>query len=146
MNREHFKKLERMFKAAPINDQLILGAEMKVFENRAELTLPIRREFLHAAMSMHGAIYFKLLDDAAYFAAASAEEEFFLYTKSYEIKFKRPVEGGVLVAKGELVEKGVKEWKAISTIEDEQGKVVASGEGIFVKSRLKLSDQAGYLA
>ncbi len=144
MSNQHYRRLERMFQAAPINKTLIKGAELKVSKHEAELSLPMREELFHAAGSLHGAIYFKLLDDSAYFAAASAEENFFLYTKGYQIRFKRPVIGGLLTAKGRLVEQGDHEWIAISEIFDEEGKIVASGEGIFVKSRLRLSDQKGY--
>jgi len=104
----------------------------------------MRSEFYHAAMSLHGAIYFKLLDDAAYFAAASREEEFFLLTKSYQIQFKRPVTGGELRARGELVSSEGTEWIAKSELINEHGKQVAAGEGVFVKSRLLLKDQLGY--
>ena len=144
MSNQHFRRLERMFQSAPINKSLIKGADLKVSDNEAELSLAMREELFHAAGSLHGAIYFKLLDDSAYFAAASAEEEFFLYTKGYQIRFKRPVTGGLLTAKGRLMEKKEHEWIAISEITDENGKIVASGEGIFIKSTLKLVDQKGY--
>ena len=144
MHESHFRRLVHMFDVAPINQHLIKGATLSVSQKRAELHLKMRDEFYHAAMSLHGAIYFKLLDDAAYFAAASAEEEYFLYTKSYQINFKRPVTGGELIAKGELVEIGETEWIAKSEIFNEEHKLVAAGVGVFVKSRLLLKDQAGY--
>ena len=146
MNNAHYRNLERMFAAAPINHELIKGAQLTVGDHQAELTLPINTVFFHAAGSLHGAIYFKLLDDSAYFAAASAEEECFLYTKSYKIHFKRPVSGGVLKAKGQLVEADDHEWIAISEIFNEHEQLVASGQGVFVKSRLLLKDQPGYLS
>lgn len=144
MSNQHFRSLERMFQSAPINKSLIKGADLKVSDHEAELCLAMREELFHAAGSLHGAIYFKLLDDSAYFAAASAEEQYFLYTKEYQIRFKRPVTGGKLIAKGRLLEKGDHEWTAISEIIDENGKIVASGKGVFVKSNLKLIDQKGY--
>lgn len=147
MNSEgHYRNLERMFYSAPINKELITGAKLIVGNQVAELTLPMKKEFYHAADSLHGALYFKLLDDSAYFAAASAEEEYFLYTKGYQIHFKRPVKGGVLKAKGQLVEQGDREWLAISEIFNENDQLVASGEGIFVRSKLLLKDQLGYSA
>jgi len=145
MNKEnHFRNLVQMFTAAPINEQLIKGAALKVEEGQAELKLPMRESFYHAAGSLHGALYFKLLDDAAYFAAASAEYEYFLYTKGYKLLFKRPVQGGVLTAKGKLVENDGDEWIAVSEVFDEKGKLVASGQGVFVRSKRFLKDQAGY--
>lgn len=143
-NEQHYRNLERMFHSAPINKELIDGAELSVTHHCAELVLPMQEKFYHAADSLHGAIYFKLLDDSAYFAAASAEREFFLYTKCYKIHFKRPVKGGVLTAKGKLIEQGEKEWLAKSEIFNAQDKLVATGEGVFVKSQLLLQQQAGY--
>lgn len=141
---DHYRNLERMFASAPINKELITGAKLQVRDHKAELVLPMQKKFYHAADSLHGAIYFKLLDDSAYFAAASAEQEYFLYTKGYQIHFKRPVKGGVLTAKGQLVEQGDREWLAISEIFNENEQLVASGEGVFVRSRLLLKDQVGY--
>lgn len=140
----HFRSLEKMFQAAPINKDLIKGAKLSVSDHQAELKLSMREELFHAAGSLHGAIYFKLLDDSAYFAAASAETDFFLYTKGYHIHFKRPVTGGVLRAKGRLTEKRANEWLAVSEIFDEDDRLVASGQGVFVKSKLLLKDQKGY--
>ena len=132
-----------MFDVAPINQQLIKGAVLQVSQERAQLQLKMRNDFYHAAMSLHGAIYFKLLDDAAYFAAASAEQTYFLFTKSYKIHFRRPVSGGELKAFGQLVDKSGNEWVARSEIVNEDGKTVASGEGLFVKSKLLLEAQFG---
>ena len=140
----HFRKLEALFAAAPINQALIKEAKIRVKEGFAELSLPIRQEYYHGAMSLHGAIYFKLLDDAAYFAAASMEAQYFMVTKRYQIDFRRPVTGGVLKASGELVSAGESDWLAKSEIVNENGQLVASGQGVFVKSRLKLNDQKGY--
>lgn len=144
MNDLHFRKLKHMFAVAPINQELIKGARLEVSSERSVLVLKMRDEYYHAAMSLHGAIYFKLLDDSAYFAAASAEPTYFLYTKSYQINFRRPVTGGVLTATGRLLKKSGKEWIATSEIRNEQNHLVAAGEGVFVKSKLLLTDQEGY--
>lgn len=140
----HFRNLEQMFAAASINQELITWAKLEVSSEQAVLVLKMRDEYYHAAMSLHGAIYFKLLDDSAYFAAASAEPTYFLYTKSYQINFRRPVTGGVLTATGRLLKKADKEWIATSEIRNEQNQLVAAGEGIFVKSKLLLTDLVGY--
>lgn len=143
MNKEHLENLERMFHAAPIQDML-KGAMMKVGDGKATYVLDISKEYFHAAAALHGAIYFKLLDDAAYFAAASLEETYFLLTKSYTIHFKRPVEIDRLTAVGEVVSEHNGEIVAKSSIINSGGKIVAEGEGSFVRSKKLLADQDGY--
>ncbi len=144
MNHEHFNRLERMFHAAPIQD-ILIGAKLQVQKGRATYSLNISKDYFHAANALHGAIYFKLLDDSAYFAAASLEEEYFLLTKSYTIHFKRPVEIDRLMAVGEVTSVDENEITCKSKITNASGKVVAEGEGVFVKSKKRLKDQAGYL-
>lgn len=139
----HFVNLERMFHLAPIQD-LLSGAEMKVEKEKATYRLNISKKYFHAANAMHGAIYFKLLDDSAYFAAASLEETYFLLTKSYTIHFKRPVEVDELTAVGEVVSKNGGEIICRSRITNVAGKLVAEGEGVFVRSKKLLVDQPGY--
>ncbi len=133
-----------MFHSAPIQD-LLTGAEINLQEGRAEYILKIKRDYFHAADAMHGAIYFKLLDDSAYFAAATLEHQFFLLTKSYQINFRRPVQEDILTAKGEVITFSDAEVVAKSAIFNQQGKLVADGQGVFVRSKKLLVDQPGYL-
>ncbi|MBO3698993.1 PaaI family thioesterase [Roseivirga sp. E12] len=143
MSKAHYDRLEQMFHSAPIQNMLI-GAEMSVEERKAIYSLNISKDYFHAAEALHGAIYFKLLDDAAYFAAASIESTYFLLTKSYTIHFKRPVEVDQLTATGEVVSENEKEIVSMSRIVNSAGKIVAEGEGLFVRSRKLLVDQVGY--
>lgn len=140
---EHYQRLEKMFHKAAIQ-HLLPGARVKVSEGRAEYELEIREAYFHAARAMHGAIYFKLLDDSAYFAAASLEREYFILTKSYTIHFRRPVEVDILKAVGEVVSVADGEFIAKSIIYNSAGKVVAQGEGVFVKGPKLLSSLSGY--
>lgn len=143
MSRAHYNSLERMFHLAPIQE-ILVGAKMIVSEGKSTYNLEIKEDYFHAADALHGAIYFKLLDDAAYFAAASKEQTFFLLTKSYNIQFIRPVEVDQLTAVGELISQEGNVFVAKSSITNSQGKIVATGDGIFVKSKKLLSDQQGY--
>lgn len=143
MSNSHFEGLIRMFHSAPIQE-ILMGAAINLEEGKAEYELEIKRDYFHAAEALHGAIYFKLLDDSAYFAAATLEREYFLLTKSYQIHFKRPVQEDTLIAKGEVLSRTEKEIIASSVIYNAQGKVVANGEGVFVRSKKLLSDQPGF--
>jgi acyl-coenzyme A thioesterase PaaI-like protein len=48
----------------------------------------------------HGTIYFKMLDDAAFYAANTLVTDRFLLTTSFNLLFSRPVRGGGSLPKG----------------------------------------------
>jgi uncharacterized protein (TIGR00369 family) len=140
---EHFRKLERMYAVAPINR--FFAAEISVSEGSAELTLPVRPDYFHSGQSAHGAVYFKLLDDSAYFAAASLVRDCFLLTVSFNIYFTRPVTGGVLKASGRAIHRSRNFYLAESELTDERGRSVARGSGSFMRSALTLGPDVGYV-
>lgn len=137
---EHYKRLERLFDSAPLNQGIFAGSELKVSDREAILKLTIGSQYFHAANAMHGAIYFKLLDDSAYFASASVEKTFFLLTKSYTIHFRRPVFEDRLKAIGKVVSVNQKEIISSSEIYNQEGKLVAHGEGVFVRGPKRLEE------
>ncbi|RME90531.1 MAG: PaaI family thioesterase [Anaerolineae bacterium] len=141
-NPEHYRKLERMYGTAPINDYF--APTLRVDEGQAEITLEVRREFFHAADALHGAVYFKLLDDAAFFAANSLVEDVFVLTVSFTVYFTRPVSNGVLKARGEVVHASRRLLIADAVIWDEEGHQVARGSGTFMRSRVPLTPEIGY--
>jgi uncharacterized protein (TIGR00369 family) len=140
----HYRNLETLFQSAPLNQGIFKGSELEVEFERATLRLAIGNQYFHAADAMHGAIYFKLLDDSAYFAAASIEKTYFLLTKSYTIHFRRPVMEDTLTAIGKVIEVNEREILATSEIYNSAGKLVANGEGVFVRSTKRLQALDGF--
>ena len=69
----------------------------------AEIRIEVDPKFFHAAGSVHGTVYFKAMDDAAFFAANSVVEDVFVLTTSFNIHLLRPVTEGTLIATGTLV-------------------------------------------
>ena len=138
---EHYSKLERMYLAAPIN--LFYQPRISISEGQAEIQTEVRPAYFHAAGALHGSVYFKLLDDAAFFAANSLVEESFLLTASFNLYFTRPVTGGILVAAGRVVSRSTKHYVAESVLTVD-GKEVARGSGSFLPSRIKLQDIDSY--
>ena len=138
---EHFQKLERMYLAAPINE--FYSPSISISKGQAEIQTEVKPGFFHAAGSLHGSVYFKLLDDAAFFAANSLEDEFFVLTVSFNIYLTRPVTKGLLVAKGQVVTHSHNYFVAesILTVRDKE---VARGSGSFLRSRIKLADVDSY--
>ena len=67
MSNKHFNKLVKMYENAPINK--IFNPNIKISLGKSEISILAKSDFFHSANSLHGSIFFKMLDDAAYFAA-----------------------------------------------------------------------------
>ena len=140
----HFRKLERMYLSAPVNNQLYNGITIAVSDQRAELTLKIEEKFFHAANAIHGSVYFKMLDDAAFFAVNSIVNDVFVYTVSFNVQLLRPVSSGIIKSTGELKFKSSNLFIADSILIDENNKSVGRGSGNFMKSKIELTQEIGY--
>ena len=140
----HFQKLERMYLSALINTQVYEGITIQVTTERAELTLPITPKFHHAANAMHGSVYFKMLDDAAFFAVNSIVEDVFVYTVSLNVQLLRPVASGLVRSVGELKFKSTNLFIADAKLFDERNKLVGRASGNFMRSKIALTEEIGY--
>jgi uncharacterized protein (TIGR00369 family) len=140
----HFRKLERMYLSAPVNNQIYNGITITISDQKAELTLKIEEKFFHAANAIHGSVYFKMLDDAAFFAVNSIVKDVFVYTVSFNIQLLRPVSSGLLTSTGELKFKSSNLFIADSILLDENKKLVGRGSGNFMKSKIELTQEIGY--
>ena len=74
----------------------LTGAKVSIKKGVAQITLPIKKQFHHAAGAMHGALYFLALDNAAFFAVNSLIEDVFVLTTSFTTYITRPVSEGVV--------------------------------------------------
>jgi uncharacterized protein (TIGR00369 family) len=142
VNDDHFRKLERMYHAAPTNEYY--RPVLKVSEGLAEIEIPIRPEFFHAAAAVHGSVYFKALDDAAYFAVSSFVTDVLMLTVSYNIHLTRPVSEGILRACGRVVHRSRQLFLADAQLFDGESRQIARGTGTFMRSSIALSAAVGY--
>ncbi|MGD0115525.1 MAG: PaaI family thioesterase [Dehalococcoidia bacterium] len=140
---EHFRRLERMFASAPINEYF--RPTMRVSEGRAVITVEVRRDFFHAANAVHAAFYFKALDDAAFFAVSSLVPDVFMLTASLNANLLRPVSGGEITAVGEVVHRSRRLFVAESKLSDSAGKELARASATFMRSDIPLSAEIGYV-
>lgn len=140
---QHYSALERLYQHANIQ-HTISGSTISVKHGQAEITLPVSPAYFHGANAMHGAMYFKLLDDAAYFAAASIVRDVFLVTSSFQLNLVRPVTGGLMKAIGKLRSQGKNLYIAEATLYNERGREVAFGTGQFMRTTQLLSTLDGY--
>lgn len=140
---QHYKALERLYHSANIQNT-ISGSTFTVSHGHAEITLPVVPAYFHGANAMHGSLYFKLLDDAAYFSVASVVRDVFIVTSSFQLNLVRPVTGGVIKAVGKLRTQGNNLFVAEATLYNEKGREVAYGTGQFMRTSQLLSSLEGY--
>jgi uncharacterized protein (TIGR00369 family) len=139
---EHYIKLENMMHSAPFVQ--LTGARVSVKKGEARITLPVKKDFFHAAGAMHGALYFLALDNAAFFAVNSLVEDVFVLTTSFTTYITRPVSEGTVKALGKVVNQNRSQFIAESVLYDSNDKEIARASGIFVRSKIPLSDEIGY--
>ncbi len=139
---DHFARLENMMHSAPFMQWS--GARVSIAKGEARITLPIRRDFHHAAGAMHGALYFLALDNAAFFAVNSLVEDVFVLTTSFTTYITRPVSEGVVTACGKVVNRNRTQFIAESVLYDSNEREIARANGIFVRSKVPLSAEIGY--
>jgi acyl-coenzyme A thioesterase PaaI-like protein len=133
--RLHFAHLQRIYEAAPCNN-FYPDVQIRLEPGRCILTTPVLTEHFHSGGALHGAVFFKFLDDAAYFACATREPEYFLLTVSYNIKFLRAASFGGMWAEGKWMAERENALVGSSVLYDNNDRVLARGEGIFVRSNL----------
>lgn len=139
---EHYRCLENMYSVAPVNE-LYLPA-MKVGEGEATVEMEVGEKFHHTAGAAHGSVYFKMLDDAAFFAANSVEREVFVLTVSFTTYMTRPVVSGRIRSQGRVVSRTRTQLIAEAVLYDERGREIGRGNGLFVRGPTKLEDVTGY--
>ena len=138
----HYRKLEAMYAAAPTNRHY--SPSISVAKGRATVQLTVRDDFFHSAGALHGSVYFKMMDDAALFAANSLVTDVMLVTIAYNVQLMRPVTGGVLTAVGEVTSSSRKLFFANAEITDSRDRRIACGSGTFIKSSVALHKVRGY--
>jgi uncharacterized protein (TIGR00369 family) len=139
----HRQGLERLYAAAAINASF--PSRLTLPEaGKARITFEVTPAMFHAAGAAHGTIYFKMLDDAAFYAANSTVAEHFLLTTQFNLVLTRPVQAGPLVAHGRWVSGRRRVLIAEARLVDDEGEEVARGTGTFMRSRIGLSTLEGY--
>jgi len=139
---EHYRKLERMYLAAPINE--FFKPSIQIGRGTAEIKVNVDSRFFHAAQAAHGALYFKSLDDAAFFAVSSLVEDNFVLTSSFNLYMHAPVMSGEVRSIGKVVRGGGSSFLAESILYNDQNEEIARGSGMFVKSKIKFTPEMGY--
>lgn len=139
----HHRSLESLYDAAPIN---------RLFDSRLEITGPgaaridfeLGERYYHAAGAVHGSAYFKMLDDAAFYAANSLVTDRFLLTTAFTLLFTRPLREGPVIAEGRWISGQRRVFVAEARLIDSAGEEAARGTGTFMRSQIPLAGLPGY--
>lgn len=139
----HFRALESLYAAAPINRSFPSQLEI-VRAGEARIRFDVQPEHFHAAGALHGTAYFKMLDDAAFYAANSLVPDRFLLTTAFNLLFTRPLRKGPVMAHGRWISGRRRVYVAEASLTDLEGEEVARGTGTFMRSNYALSGLPGY--
>ena len=139
----HLRSLESLYDSAPIN---------RLFESRltlasaglSQIHFKVSDSAYHAAGAAHGTLYFKMLDDAAFYAANSLVTDRFLLTTAFNLHFTRPMREGAMIAEGKWISGKRRVFVAEARIVDGDGEEYARGTGTFLRSHIALSGLDGY--
>ncbi len=141
----HYRALERLYTSAPVN--LMFDSELTIVgRGESRLVFNVSEKSHHAAGAAHGTIYFKMLDDAAFYAANTLVSDRFLLTTSFNLHFTKPVREGRVTAEGRWVSGKRRVFVAESRLTDEEGDEIGRGTGTFMRSHIALSGLPGYSA
>ena len=141
----HFRALESLYRHAPVN---------RLFDSRLEIVAPgvsrihfeVTGDVFHAAGAAHGTIYFKMLDDAAFYACNTMVTDRFLLTTAFNLLFTRPLREGPVTAEGRWASGRRRVLIGEARLVDSDGEEAARGTGTFMRSHIALSGLPGYRA
>lgn len=140
----HYRGLERMYLQAPYNRQLYDDTTIEISEGQAIITTRVCERHFHGGGSMHGSCYFRMLDDAAFFAVNSLVTDYMVYTVAFDLRLTRPVGCGIIKSIGRIKDDSGKLFIAEVILYDDQERVIASGTGKFMKSSIPVNTIPGY--
>ena len=141
----HFRALESLYAHAPINGLFESRLEI-VEEGYARIAFEVKPALFHAAGAAHGTVYFKMMDDAAFYACNSLVTDRFLLTTAFNLLFTRPLREGPAVAEGRWASGRRRVLVGEARLIDSSGEEAARGTGTFMRSHIPLSGLPGYAA
>jgi uncharacterized protein (TIGR00369 family) len=139
----HFRRLEALYRSAPVNRQFDSEIEIRS-PGEARIRFRVEESSYHAAGAAHGTLYFKMMDDAAFYAANSLITDRFLLTTAFNLHFTAPMRSGEAVAEGRWISGRRRVFVAEARIIGPDGEEAARGTGTFLRSHIPLSSLAGY--
>jgi uncharacterized protein (TIGR00369 family) len=139
----HFRALESLYASAPVNT--LFPSQLNIIsEGVARIHFDVTGNVHHAASAAHGTLYFKMLDDAAFYAANSLCTDRFLLTTAFNLFLTKPIVSGPVTAEGHWVSGKRRVFVADARLIDADGEECARGTGTFMRSHIPLAGLPGY--
>jgi uncharacterized protein (TIGR00369 family) len=141
----HFRALESLYRSAAINR--LFESEIEIAEQGfARIRFTVSEQAFHAAGAAHGTLYFKMMDDAAFYACNSQVSDRFLLTTAFNLVFTQPLRAGPVIAEGRWVSGKRRVFVGEARLLLPDGEEAARGTGTFMRSHIPLSSLDGYRA
>lgn len=141
----HLRALEALYDSAPVN-RLFESTLSLPEAGHSAIQFIVNSASFHAAGAAHGTLYFKMLDDAAFYAANGLVSDRFLLTTAFNLHFTKPLRDGEARAEGRWISGKRRVFVAEARIVDSSGEECARGTGTFLRSHIALSGLDGYRA
>ena len=139
----HLRALESLYRHAPINR--LFESEIEIAEQGfARIRFTVSEQAFHAAGAAHGTLYFKMMDDAAFYACNSMVTDRFLLTTAFNLNFTRPLRAGPVIAEGRWASGKRRVFVGDTRLVDSEGEEAARGTGTFMRSHIPLTSLPGY--
>ncbi len=139
----HFRALERLYRSAPVNG--LFESDIEIPEpGLARIRFEVSEAHFHAAGAAHGTLYFKMMDDAAFYACNSLVSDRFLLTTAFNLVFTRPIKSGPVVAEGRWISGRRRVFVGEARLIMADGEEAVRGTGTFMRSHIALSGLEGY--
>lgn len=143
--RIHHRALEALYRSAPIN--ALFASTLEIVEDGfARIRFDVTPDHFHAAGAAHGTVYFKMLDDAAFYAVNSLVSDRFVLTTAFNLLFTKPLKAGPVIAEGRWISGKRRVFVGDARLIDATGEETARGTGTFMRSQIALSSLPGYRA
>jgi uncharacterized protein (TIGR00369 family) len=139
----HLAALEQLYANAPVNGLFRSSIEIPE-QGLARIRFEVDEALFHAAGAAHGTLYFKMMDDAAFYACNSMVSDRFLLTTAFNLNFTRPLRSGPAIAEGRWVSGRRRVFVGEARLIDSEGEEAARGTGTFMRSHIPLAGLPGY--
>lgn len=139
----HLRALESLYRAAPINRLFRSSIEIPE-QGLARIRFEVDEDHFHAAGAAHGTLYFKMMDDAAFYACNGMVSDRFLLTTAFHLNFTGPLKAGPATAEGRWVSGRRRVFVGEARLIDADGEEAARGTGTFLRSHIPLAGLPGY--
>lgn len=141
----HFRALESLYRSAAINH--LFESSLEIAEaGVARIRFEVSPASFHAAGAAHGTLYFKMMDDAAFYACNSLVSDRFLLTTAFNMVFTQPLRAGPVIAEGRWISGRRRVFVGEARLLLPDGEEAGRGTGTFMRSHIPLSSLDGYRA